>query len=49
MDDEDRIYRDLQKHLDRLPTGFQAMESGADIRNHPIVGRGGLNMQYLKV
>jgi len=32
MDTEDRIYRDLQEHLDRAPIGFPPTESGADIR-----------------
>ncbi|MDH5696332.1 MAG: 4Fe-4S ferredoxin, partial [Dehalococcoidia bacterium] len=32
MDTESRIYRDLQKHLDRAPVGFPPTESGADIR-----------------
>lgn len=32
MDTESRVYRDLQKHLDRGPSGFPAAESGADIR-----------------
>ncbi len=31
MDAEDKVYRDLQKHLDGGPSGFQASESGADI------------------
>jgi electron transport complex protein RnfB len=32
MGSDDRIYRDLQEHLDRSPSGFPATESGADIR-----------------
>jgi len=32
MDTENQIYRDLQKYLDRLPGGYAATESGADIR-----------------
>ena len=32
MDAEDRVYRELQKHLDKSPSGFAATESGADIR-----------------
>ena len=32
MDTETQIYRDLQKNLDKLPSGFPATESGADIR-----------------
>jgi Na+-translocating ferredoxin:NAD+ oxidoreductase subunit B len=32
MTSEDKIYRDLQQHLDRSPSGFPATESGADIR-----------------
>jgi ferredoxin len=32
MDKDSKIYRDLQKHLDRLPSGFPAMESGVEIR-----------------
>lgn len=32
MDTESQIYRDLQKNLDKLPSGFPATESGADIR-----------------
>ena len=31
MDNEDLIYRRLQQHLDRLPGGFPAVESGLDI------------------
>lgn len=31
MDTEDKVYRDLQQHLDRGPSGFQASESGTDI------------------
>ncbi len=29
---DDQIYRDLQKYLDTLPGGFQATESGSDIK-----------------
>ena len=29
---EDQVYRDLQKHLDKSPTGFPEMESGTDIQ-----------------
>ena len=32
MQAEDRVYRDLQEHLNASPTGFQAAKSGADIR-----------------
>ena len=32
MNTESQIYRDLQKHLDRLPIGFPATESGVEIR-----------------
>jgi Na+-translocating ferredoxin:NAD+ oxidoreductase subunit B len=32
MEIEDRVYRKLQKHLDKSPAGFAATESGADIR-----------------
>jgi len=32
MDTSDRIYRDLQQHLDRQPVGFPATKSGAEIR-----------------
>jgi Na+-translocating ferredoxin:NAD+ oxidoreductase RNF subunit RnfB len=32
MNSEDRIYRDLQKHLDELPIGFPSTESGVEIR-----------------
>jgi electron transport complex protein RnfB len=31
MDNESRIYRDLQRYLDRLPGGFPEVESGLDI------------------
>ncbi|MGD9142460.1 MAG: 4Fe-4S binding protein [Dehalococcoidia bacterium] len=31
MDNEDMIYRYLQQHMDRLPGGFPAVESGLDI------------------
>jgi electron transport complex protein RnfB len=32
MDIENRVYRDLQKYLDRLPSGFPEVESGLDIK-----------------
>jgi electron transport complex protein RnfB len=32
MDTETRIYRELQKRLDSLPSGFRTTESGSDIR-----------------
>jgi Na+-translocating ferredoxin:NAD+ oxidoreductase RNF subunit RnfB len=32
MNDELKIYRDLQKHLDELPIGFPQTESGVEIR-----------------
>ncbi len=32
MSSEDRIYRELQQHLDSGPAGFQASETGADIK-----------------
>ena len=32
MDTKSRIYRDLQKHLDRLPISYPATESGVEIR-----------------
>lgn len=32
IDTESRIYRDLQKHLDRLPISYPATESGVEIR-----------------
>jgi electron transport complex protein RnfB len=32
MDTADRIYRELQQHLDRQPIGFPASKSGAEIR-----------------
>jgi ferredoxin len=32
MGSDDQIYRDLQAHLDRSPSGFPATDSGADIR-----------------
>lgn len=32
MDADNRIYRDLQRYLDRLPSGFPEVESGLDIR-----------------
>ena len=31
MDTERKVYRDLQRYLDRLPGGFPAVESGLDI------------------
>ena len=31
MNGDDLIYRGLQQHLDRLPGGFPAVESGLDI------------------
>ena len=31
MDAENQVYRDLQQHLNRLPAGFPATESGLDI------------------
>ena len=31
MDNESRVYRDLQRYLDRLPGGFPEVESGLDI------------------
>lgn len=30
--DESTVYRDLQKHLDSMPVGFPATESGVEIR-----------------
>jgi electron transport complex protein RnfB len=32
MDTEEQVYRDLQRYLDRLPSGFPQVESGVDIR-----------------
>lgn len=32
MNKEDKIYRDLQKHLDSMPIGFPATEDGSDIK-----------------
>ena len=32
MDKEEQIYRDLQKHMDTLPVGFPATQSGVEIR-----------------
>ena len=32
MNTESQVYRDLQKHLDKLPIGFPATESGVEIR-----------------
>ena len=32
MNTEDQVYRDLQVHLDKGPSGFRAAKSGADIR-----------------
>lgn len=32
MDTENRIYRELQKHLDKAPVGYPATESGSDIK-----------------
>ena len=32
MATETQVYRDLQKHLDRLPAGYPATESGVEIR-----------------
>jgi electron transport complex protein RnfB len=32
MVDEDRVYRELQRHLDKGPAGFKASETGADIK-----------------
>jgi electron transport complex protein RnfB len=32
MDNEEKTYRDLQKHLDTLPVGYPATQSGAEIR-----------------
>ena len=31
MDNHDLVYRDLQRHLDKLPGGFPVVESGLDI------------------
>jgi electron transport complex protein RnfB len=32
MNEKDRVYRDLQRYLDRLPGGFPQVESGLDIK-----------------
>ena len=32
MSDEDKIYRDLQRHLDSLPIGYPATKSGVEVR-----------------
>ena len=32
MDADDQVYRELQEHLDKSPTGFPRMESGTDVR-----------------
>ncbi len=32
MESENRVYRDLQKHLDKGPVGFPATKSGSEIR-----------------
>ena len=32
MDTESQVYQELQKHLDRLPVGYPATESGVEIR-----------------
>lgn len=32
MEQKERIYRDLQKHLDKQPVGYPATKSGAEIR-----------------
>ena len=32
MDEEDRVYQDLQKHLNNQPIGYPATKSGAEIR-----------------
>jgi electron transport complex protein RnfB len=32
MDTDDQVYRDLQKWLERLPSGYSPTESGSDIR-----------------
>ncbi len=32
MSSEEKIYRNLQEHLDQQPIGYAAVESGADIR-----------------
>ena len=34
---ESDIYRKLQQHLDTLPIGFPATESGVEIRTFPDV------------
>ena len=33
MDIKEKIYRDLQMHLDKQPVGYPATKSGAEIRN----------------
>ena len=32
IEEEDKIYRKLQEHLDQMPIGFPRAESGSDIR-----------------
>ncbi|OGO30949.1 MAG: hypothetical protein A2Z29_00975 [Chloroflexi bacterium RBG_16_56_11] len=32
MDNDSRVYRELQRYLDRLPSGFPEVESGLDIK-----------------
>ena len=32
MNTESQVYRDLQKHLDRLPISYPSTESGVEIR-----------------
>ena len=32
MKDEDDVYRRLQKHIDELPVGYPATESGVELR-----------------
>jgi Na+-translocating ferredoxin:NAD+ oxidoreductase subunit B len=32
MNKLEQIYRDLQKHMDRMPVGYPATSSGVDIR-----------------
>ena len=32
MDKSEQVYRDVQRYLDRLPSGFPAVESGLDIK-----------------
>ena len=53
MPDDDQIYRDLQQHLDKSPTGFSATKSGADIRllKHlltPLEARIAISLSTLK-